>query len=280
MVLERTLYDGGVDFVLNGHVHAYERSRAVFDWKNDVCGPTHLVVGDGGNYEGPYGDGWRAPQPDWSAFREGSFGAGRLVIENATDARWTWHRTTCVESGGHALQRDLVRARGRVERERHERHRRRGGTLPQLQRRLGAGHGPGGLRALQARPGALSEPRRLGRSARRRLGVARVLARRARDGGDARKADAFFEAFLGAGWAATAAALAWALAALRRERRGAGAFGTRAAPARGRRRYPVREICRRGFEKSDLRRASRRGALVVSNASSLYLVRFFTQTFT
>ena len=72
----------------------------MFDWKNDVCGPTHLVVGDGGNYEGPYGGGWRAPQPDWSAFREGSFGAGRLVIENATDARWTWHRTTCVESGG------------------------------------------------------------------------------------------------------------------------------------------------------------------------------------
>jgi len=46
----------------------------------------------------------------------------------------------------------------------------------------------------------------------------------ARDGGGARKADAFFEAFLGAGWAATAVALAWALAALRRERRGAGAF--------------------------------------------------------
>ena len=51
-----------------------------------------------------------------------------------------------------------------------------------------------------------------------------LLRSEARDGGDARKADAFFEAFLGAGWAATAAALAWALAALRRERRGAGAF--------------------------------------------------------
>ena len=95
--LEKVLYDAGVDVILNGHVHSYERSSWVYDWRPDACGPTHLVVGDGGNYEGPYGGSWRTPQPDWSKFREGSFGAGRLTIYNETAARWRWHRTTCVE---------------------------------------------------------------------------------------------------------------------------------------------------------------------------------------
>lgn len=219
--LERTLYDGGVDFVLNGHVHAYERSRAVFDWKNDVCGPTHLVVGDGGNYEGPYGGGWRAPQPDWSAFREGSFGAGRLVIENATDARWTWHRTTCVENGGVTRFNETW-------------------YVPVAESSANATNGSRTCRSsndvsAQAmapvdfarfkRDPALC-PNRAGSGGARGAGSGpRADARdEARDGGGARKADAFFEAFLGAGWAATAVALAWALAALRRERRGAGAF--------------------------------------------------------
>ena len=86
--LEPLLYDAGVDVVLNGHVHAYERSRPVRDWKEDACGAVHLTVGDGGNYEGPYGQSWSEPQPAWSAFREGSFGAGRLEILNATHASW------------------------------------------------------------------------------------------------------------------------------------------------------------------------------------------------
>ena len=98
--LERTLYDAGVDVVLNGHVHSYERTVPTFDGAPDPCGAAHLVVGDGGNYEGPYGDGWRDPQPAWSAFREGSFGAGRLEIHNATHATWEWRRTTCVAPEG------------------------------------------------------------------------------------------------------------------------------------------------------------------------------------
>ena len=44
-------------------------------------GTVHLVVGDGGNYEGPaiyegHPSGWRQPQPLWSAFREASYGPG------------------------------------------------------------------------------------------------------------------------------------------------------------------------------------------------------------
>ena len=98
--LEKTLYESGADIILNGHVHSYERSIGVYDWNVNECGPRHIVIGDGGNYEGPYGGGWRDPQPQWSAFREGSFGAGRLVIVNETTATWAWHRTTCVEAGG------------------------------------------------------------------------------------------------------------------------------------------------------------------------------------
>lgn len=94
--LEQTLFDAGVDVILNGHVHAYERSHPVFQNKVNPCGPVHLVVGDGGNYEGPYGHGWMDPQPTFSAFREGSFGAGSLVIHNETTATWEWRRTTCV----------------------------------------------------------------------------------------------------------------------------------------------------------------------------------------
>ena len=98
--LEETLYAAGVDLVLNGHVHSYERSHPARGWRRDACGATHLVVGDGGNYEGPYGKRWRQPQPAWSAFREGSFGAGRLEIHNDTHASWQWRRTTCVEPAG------------------------------------------------------------------------------------------------------------------------------------------------------------------------------------
>jgi predicted phosphodiesterase len=96
LALEQILYDAGVDVILNGHVHAYERSKPVFNYAEDACGPVHIVIGDGGNYEGPYGQGWIEPQPSFSAFREGSFGAGSLLIHNDTHATWEWRRTTCV----------------------------------------------------------------------------------------------------------------------------------------------------------------------------------------
>lgn len=31
-------------------------------------------------------------QPEWSMYREASFGHGELDMVNATHARWTWHR--------------------------------------------------------------------------------------------------------------------------------------------------------------------------------------------
>ena len=54
-------------------------------------GAVHLVLGDGGNYEGPAiyegrPPGWR-PQPAWSAFREASYGPGWLVGVEHVDSK-------------------------------------------------------------------------------------------------------------------------------------------------------------------------------------------------
>mmetsp|Transcript_153554 Transcript_153554/g.283062 ORF Transcript_153554/g.283062 Transcript_153554/m.283062 type:complete len:682 (-) Transcript_153554:39-2084(-) len=100
--MEELLYAHGVDFVFNGHVHSYERSFPVFNYTRDDCGTTHVVIGDGGNYEGPAAFGsepdisWVEPQPAWSAFREAAFGAGMLTVINATHAEWEWQRVACV----------------------------------------------------------------------------------------------------------------------------------------------------------------------------------------
>ena len=119
---------GGIDLVLSGHVHAYERSFRVFNYTTSFCGLPHICVGDGGNAErmylnfvdapatsttqdsrnggcpaeaykkadkcaksapGPYCTVGQAP---WSAYREPSFGFGMLQIESPTTATWTWHR--------------------------------------------------------------------------------------------------------------------------------------------------------------------------------------------
>uniref|UniRef100_A0A0D3HIB6 Purple acid phosphatase n=1 Tax=Oryza barthii TaxID=65489 RepID=A0A0D3HIB6_9ORYZ len=80
-----------VDAVFAGHVHAYERFARVYGGKEDPCGAVHVTIGDGGNREGLAGS-YVDPQPAASAFREASFGHGRLEVVNATHALWTWHR--------------------------------------------------------------------------------------------------------------------------------------------------------------------------------------------
>ena len=39
----------GVDAVMAGHVHGYERSAPVFNYTLDACAPVYLTLGDGGN---------------------------------------------------------------------------------------------------------------------------------------------------------------------------------------------------------------------------------------
>lgn len=104
--MESLFYQYGVDLVFNGHVHSYERSFPVYNNTVDDCGTVHIVVGDGGNYEGPalyegHPPGWRQPQPLWSAFREASYGPGLLTIYNSSHAEWRWHRVACVFQNKH-----------------------------------------------------------------------------------------------------------------------------------------------------------------------------------
>ncbi|KAK7387625.1 hypothetical protein VNO78_28548 [Psophocarpus tetragonolobus] len=125
--MEDLLYKYGVDVVFNGHVHAYERSNRVYNYTLDPCGPVYITVGDGGNrgemaithadepgqcpvplttshdYMGGFctfnftsgpaaGNFCWDRQPDYSAFRESSFGHGILEVKNETHALWIWHR--------------------------------------------------------------------------------------------------------------------------------------------------------------------------------------------
>ncbi|TMX03589.1 hypothetical protein EJD97_015703 [Solanum chilense] len=127
VAMEELLYEYGVDLVFNGHVHAYERSNRVYNYTLDPCGPVHITVGDGGNREkmaiehadepgkcpepsstpdkfmggfcaynftsGPAaGNICWDQQPEYSAYRESSFGHGILEVKNETHALWTWHR--------------------------------------------------------------------------------------------------------------------------------------------------------------------------------------------
>jgi len=95
--MEPLLYKYGVDIVLTGHVHAYERTFPVYQNETNSCGPVHFDLGDAGNREGAYTD-WLMPQPSWSAFREASFGVGKLVIYNETHAYYEWHRVACEDT--------------------------------------------------------------------------------------------------------------------------------------------------------------------------------------
>ncbi|KAL8509974.1 hypothetical protein ACS0TY_016983 [Phlomoides rotata] len=89
--MEPLLHAAGADVVFTGHVHAYERSKRVYNGKSDSCGTVHITIGDGGNREG-LAHGYINPQPEWSLFREASFGHGELKIVNSTHAFWSWHR--------------------------------------------------------------------------------------------------------------------------------------------------------------------------------------------
>ncbi|CAM6115969.1 unnamed protein product [Calypogeia fissa] len=124
--MEDALYRANVDLVFSGHVHAYERMNRVYNYTLDPCAPVYITVGDGGNLEkidiqhaddpgqcptptsnipeyggvcatnftsGPAaGQFCWAQQPEWSAFRDSSFGHGILEVINSTHALWTWHR--------------------------------------------------------------------------------------------------------------------------------------------------------------------------------------------
>nr|VDD61800.1 unnamed protein product [Brassica oleracea] len=92
--MEGLLYRAQVDIVFAGHIHTYERFRPVYNHKADPCGPMHITIGDGGNREGlayKYVM-FNNPRSPLSAFRESSFGHGRLRVIDKKRAHWSWHR--------------------------------------------------------------------------------------------------------------------------------------------------------------------------------------------
>ncbi|KAL3151075.1 hypothetical protein ABBQ38_012945 [Trebouxia sp. C0009 RCD-2024] len=143
LAMEDVLYEAGVDVVLNGHNHAYERSNPVYNFTMDPCGTVHITMGDGGNIEGVYktfadqpgfcpaanktipkyqpggfcptyvydGEFCATSQPEWSAFREPAYGHGVLTFENKTHAHWQWNRNldnNSVEMDSVYVIRDLT----------------------------------------------------------------------------------------------------------------------------------------------------------------------------
>ncbi|XP_024159770.1 bifunctional purple acid phosphatase 26-like [Rosa chinensis] len=91
-----------VDVVFVGHVRAYERPYRISNihynvtsgyqyFIPDKSAPVYITVGDGGNQEGLAGR-FRDPQPEYSAFREASYGHSTLEIHNRTHTLYHWNR--------------------------------------------------------------------------------------------------------------------------------------------------------------------------------------------
>ncbi|KAI7748308.1 hypothetical protein M8C21_012115, partial [Ambrosia artemisiifolia] len=69
----------------------------------DQNAPVYITIGDGGNIEG-LATVMTEPQPNYSAFREASFGHATMEIKNRTRAYYSWHRN----SDGYAVKSDSV----------------------------------------------------------------------------------------------------------------------------------------------------------------------------
>ncbi|KAL7201836.1 hypothetical protein ACSBR1_033521 [Camellia fascicularis] len=91
-----------VDIVFAGHVHSYERSERISNIKynitnglslpvRDINAPVYITIGDGGNMEG-IANNFIYPQPNYSAYREASFGHAIRDIKNRTHAYYCWQR--------------------------------------------------------------------------------------------------------------------------------------------------------------------------------------------
>ncbi|KAJ0030153.1 hypothetical protein Pint_12437 [Pistacia integerrima] len=101
-VFENWFVKAKVDFIFAGHVHAYERSYRISNIHYNISrgdrypvpdksAPVYVTVGDGGNQEGLAAE-FIDPQPEYSAFREASYGHSTLEIKNRTHAFYHWNR--------------------------------------------------------------------------------------------------------------------------------------------------------------------------------------------
>eukprot|EP00850_Spirogloea_muscicola_P020604 SM000221S06942 [mRNA] locus=s221:97154:100258:+ [translate_table: standard] len=92
---ETFLYNAKVDLIVAGHVHAYERSKPVYQVAVNPCGPVYVTVGDGGNDEGVAGPFYNAMDgnpPAYTETRDYYFGHAEFDVKNATYAEFRWFR--------------------------------------------------------------------------------------------------------------------------------------------------------------------------------------------
>jgi len=87
--LEDAYYKYGVDFVITGHVHNYERVYDIYREKTnqkttDMTATTYIVNGDAGNREGHHAFNKSIRQPSWSAFRSTAYSFSKFVVYNKT----------------------------------------------------------------------------------------------------------------------------------------------------------------------------------------------------
>lgn len=87
--LEPLMIKYNVNVVMNGHIHAYQRTHMVAGNVTTPEGPLHITIGAGGrNCDAPFQN--EEPEP-WIAVRDASmYGYGRLEIFNHTHAEWKW----------------------------------------------------------------------------------------------------------------------------------------------------------------------------------------------
>jgi len=88
---EEIFYQHKVDLVINGHVHAYERTQPLYKGIITPDAPVYITNGIGGTEEG-FADHWN-PQPPWSVYRQAtSWGFGAMSIFNSTHLYWESRR--------------------------------------------------------------------------------------------------------------------------------------------------------------------------------------------
>ena len=92
----------GVNWIVNGHDHAYMRTHPLQYDRVDPTGkaPVYLILGAGGNREG-HAPGYQNENPEsWVAQRSlEDYGYGHLFVANATHAQWNWVRDGVSEAG-------------------------------------------------------------------------------------------------------------------------------------------------------------------------------------
>jgi acid phosphatase type 7 len=87
--IEPLLIKYNVNLLLNGHIHAYQRTKNVAGNVTTPTGPVHITIGAGGrNADAPF----QNEEPEtWLARRDAAmYGYGRIKIFNATHAEWKW----------------------------------------------------------------------------------------------------------------------------------------------------------------------------------------------